>query len=39
VLGGPRKDGLANACVNPAALAGGEAPLDAYLRTVWDPSA
>lgn len=36
VLGGPRKDGLVNACVNPAALAGGEAPLDAYLRTTWD---
>jgi hypothetical protein len=38
VLGGPRSDGLVNACVNPAALAGGEAPLDAYLRTRWDPS-
>jgi hypothetical protein len=36
VLGGPRKDGLVNACVNPASLAGGEAPLDAYLRTTWD---
>jgi len=36
VLGGPRKDGLVNACVNPAALAGGGAPLDPYLRTTWD---
>ena len=35
VLGGARKDGLVNACVNPAALAGGEARLDAYLRTTW----
>ena len=36
VLGGLRKDDLVNACVNPAALAGGEAPLDAYLRTNWN---
>lgn len=34
-LGGPRTDGLVNACVNPAALSGGEAPLDSYLQTVW----
>lgn len=37
-LGGARNDGLVNACVNPAALGGGEAPLDSYLRTTWDPS-
>jgi hypothetical protein len=37
-LGGRRTDGMVNACTNPAALAGGEAPLDAYLRTKWDPS-
>jgi hypothetical protein len=32
VLGGRLADGMRLACVNPAALAGGEAPLDAYLE-------
>ena len=32
-LGRPRTDGMNNGCVNPAALAGGSAPLDAYLET------
>jgi len=32
-LGNRRDDGLHNACVNPAALGGGSAPLDAYLET------
>ena len=32
VLGGRLADGMRLVCVNPAALAGGEAPLDAYLE-------
>jgi hypothetical protein len=32
-LGGRLTDGMRLACVNPAALAGGAAPLDAYLET------
>jgi len=33
VLGGRLTDGMRLVCVNPAALAGGEAPLDPYLET------
>ncbi|MBT2187148.1 DUF3089 domain-containing protein [Sphingobium nicotianae] len=35
VLGAPRKDGLVNACVNPAAPGGGDVALHPYLRTRW----
>jgi len=32
---GRAPEGLQEACVNPAAIGGGEAPLDAYLQTRW----
>lgn len=35
VFGGRRKDGMENACVNPANPGGGEAVLHSYLRTKW----
>jgi hypothetical protein len=34
-LGKARTDGLQGVCVNPAALSGGSANLDAYLQTRW----
>jgi hypothetical protein len=36
VLGGRTDNGMRFVCVNPAALSGGEAPLDAYLETRYE---
>jgi len=35
---GRAPEGLQEACVNPASLSGGSAPLDAYLQTRWVPA-